>query len=527
MIEVETIWVCPSPSYSSRECHDYQNRFSASPLSDNALLLLLAAGGALIHIVLNGQYGFHRDELDIIMNARQLEWGYVAYPPFTPLIARLGLELFGNSLQGLRLFSALGQGLVMVLAGLMARDMGGKRGAQAMAAVATFIAPVALTAGTLIQYMAFDYVWWVLMAFFTVRLLATDDPRYWLGIGASIGLGMQTKYTVAFWVAGLIVAVLVSSLRKYLRSKWLWLGAALALLIYLPNLLWQIQHQFISLDFLAAIHARDLQWGRADDFLPEQLYIATNPFTLPLWLAGLAACLFATSLKRFRPLAWIFLTTFMLFMVSRGRAYYTGPAYVMLLAAGCVWFENVLEGRTKTIRRIGLGVLWGLIVAGSVIGIVLVKPVAPINSSLWKVTSDVSGEVVEMVGWPDLTGQVAGIYQSIPENEKPHTVILAGNYGEAGALDLYGPEYGLPRVISGANSLWYRGYGDFEPETVIVVGFERGYADNFFKQCQPVGRVTNRYNVANEESTHHTGLYLCRQPRQSWSEMWQEMKWFQ
>jgi 4-amino-4-deoxy-L-arabinose transferase-like glycosyltransferase len=178
-------------------------------LSDNGLLLLVAGCGVLIHALLNGQYGFHRDELDILMNARQLDWGYVAYPPVTPLIARLGLELFGNSLQGLRLFSALGQGLVMFLAGLMARDMGGKRGAQAMAAIAAFIAPVALMAGTLIQYMAFDYVWWVMVAFFAVRLLATDDPRCWLGIGASIGLGMLTKFTIAFWVV-LIVAVLIT-----------------------------------------------------------------------------------------------------------------------------------------------------------------------------------------------------------------------------------------------------------------------------------------------------------------------------
>ncbi len=496
-------------------------------LSDNALLLLLAVGGVSIHILLNGQYGFHRDELDILMNARQLDWGYVAYPPLTPFIARLGLELFGNSLQGLRLFSALGQGLVMVLAGLMARDMGGKRGAQVMAAIATFIAPVALTAGTLIQYMAFDYVWWVMIAFFTVRLLAKDDARYWLGIGASIGLGMQTKFTIAFWVMGLIVAVLITPARKYLRSKWLWLGAALALLIYLPNLLWQIQHQFISLDFLSAIHARDIQWGRAGGFLPEQLYNTTNPFTLPLWIAGLLACLFAKSMKRFRFLAWMFLTTFALFMVTSGRAYYPAPAYVMLLAAGSAWFESWLEGRAKTLRRIGFGMLWSLLVAGSVVGIVLIKPVAPINSPLWEVTSGINGEIVEMVGWQDLTAQVAGIYQAIPENEKPRAVILAGNYGEAGALDLYGAEAGLPRVISGANSLWYRGYGQTDPETVIVVGFERGYADKFFTQCQPVGRVTNRYNVANEETTHHTGLYLCRQPRQPWDQMWQEMKWFQ
>lgn len=495
--------------------------------SDNGLLLLLALCGVLIHILLNGQYGFHRDELDILMNARQLAWGYVAYPPLTPFIARIGLELFGNSLQGLRLFSALGQGLVMVLAGLMARDMGGRRGAQAMAAIAAFIAPVALTAGTLIQYMAFDYVWWVMVAFFTVRLLATDDPRYWLGIGASIGLGMQTKFTIVFWVAGLVVAVLVTPARKYLRSKWLWLGAGLALLIYLPNLIWQIQHGFISLEFLSSIHARDIQWGRAAGFLPEQLYATTNPFTMPLWIAGFAACLFASSMKRFRLLVWMFLTTFALFLITRGRAYYTAPAYVMLLAAGSAWFEHCLEGRAKIARQIGFGLLWSLLVAGSLVGVVLIKPIAPINSPLWEVTAGVNGEVVEMVGWQDLTAQVAGICQSIPENEKPRTAILAGNYGEAGALDLYGAEYNLPRIVSGANSLWYRGYGQPEPKTVVVVGFERGYADKFFGQCEPAGVVTNRYDVKNEESTHHTGLYICRQPRQPWSEMWREMQWFQ
>jgi hypothetical protein len=132
-----------------------------------------------------------------------------------------------------------------------------------------------------------------------------------------------------------------------------------------------------------------------------------------------------------------------------------------------------------------------------------------------------------MIGWHDLTAQVAEIYKSIPENEKPRTVILAGNYGEAGALDLYGDEYGLPRVISGGNSLWYRGYGDPEPETVIVVGFDGSYAKNFFSSCEFAGTVSNRYGVRNEESSYHTSMYICRQPRQPWSEMWQDMQWFQ
>lgn len=496
--------------------------------TDNLILLLMALCVVIFHIALNGQYGFHRDELDFIMNARQLAWGYVSYPPITPLFARIGLELFGESLRGLRVLPAIAQGIVMILAAWMARDMGGKRNAQILTAFMVFIAPISLFGGTVIMYFAFDYLWWVLVAFFMVRLFATDDPRYWLGIGAGIGLGMMTKYTMGFFVAGLVVAVLVTPARKYLRSKWLYLGAALALLIFLPNLIWQIQHDFIAFEYLSFIHARDVDWGRADDFLPEQLFLTTNPLSLPLWTVGLSLCLFSASMKRFRTLGWMFIVTFVLFLINQGRGYYTGPAYVMLLAAGCVWFENWFERLGGTKRRVGYGLLWTMQVIGSLIGIVLMKPIGAVNSALWDFRSDVSGDLfVEMVGWQDMTKQVADIYQSIPESEKPNTVILAGNYGEAGALDLYGDEYGLPRIISGGNSYWYRGYGDPEPETMIVVGFEGDYARHFFKSCQFSDTVKNSYNVKNEETSYHTGLYVCRDPRRPWSEMWQEMQWYQ
>jgi hypothetical protein len=495
-------------------------------LTDTQLLNLLAISGALIHILLNGQYGFHRDELDFVMNARQLAWGYISYPPITPLFARIGLELFGESLRGLRVLPAIAQGIVMILAGFMARDMGGKRNAQILTAFAVFIAPVSLFGGTVIMYFAFDYLWWVLVAFFMVRLLATDDARYWLGIGAGIGLGMMTKYTMGFFVAGLVVAVLVTPARKYLKSKWLYLGAALALLIFLPNLIWQAQHDFIAFDYLSSIHARDVSWGRGDDFLPEQLFLTTNPLSLPIWTVGLSLCLFSVSMKRFRTLGWMFVVTFILFLINQGRGYYTGPAYVMLLAVGCVWFEGWFERLGGKKCQVGYGLLWTMQVIGSLIGVVLMKPIGAINSTLWDFRYDVSGDLfVEMVGWQDLTAQVTGIYQPIPESEKPRAAILAGNYGEAGALELYGK--GLPRIISGANSLWYRGYGDPEPETVIVVGFERVDAEKIFSSCEYAGTVTNSYEVKNEESSYHTGLYICRQPRRPWSELWQEMRWYQ
>jgi hypothetical protein len=164
---------------------------------------------------------------------------------------------------------------------------------------------------------------------------------------------------------------------------------------------------------------------------------------------------------------------------------------------------------------------------GTVVCIVLIKPVAPINSPLWNITSKVNSDVVEMVGWQDLTAQVAGIYANLPEDQKLHSAILTGNYGEAGALELYGSAYGLPLVISGGNSMWARGYGDPPPETVIVVGYESQEATSLFKECEMAGQVTNKYGVMNEESSSHNILFVCRQPREPWSVMWKNMQWFQ
>ena len=386
--------------------------------NDVSILLLLGLGIALAHILTNGQYGFHRDELDIIMNARRLDWGYVAYPPLTPLLARIELALLGSSLTAMRLLPALSQGIAAVLVGLMARDMGGRRPAQILAALAAAISPVALTTGMLIQYMSFDYLWWVAVAFFTVRLLATDNPRWWLGIGAGIGLGLMTKYTMAYFVIGLMAGILLTPARRYLRSRWLWAGAGVATLIVLPNLIWQAQHNFISLNFLAAIHARDIQWGRTADFLPKQLYEEVNPFVLPLALAGLIWCFFAPAGRRFRALGWMYVTTILLLAVSRGRSYYVAPAYAMLLACGAVWLEGWLANRTPVVRRIAVGFVCVFVLLGAAAGIALVKPIAPINSALWNITAELGETLREMVGWPDMAEQVAAIYAKHPGGRK-------------------------------------------------------------------------------------------------------------
>jgi 4-amino-4-deoxy-L-arabinose transferase-like glycosyltransferase len=494
-------------------------------LNDTSILILLAVTRLALHLFTNSQYGFHRDELAVLDDARYLAWGYVNYPPLTPFIGRVALGLFGTSLVGIRFFSALALSIVMVLTGLMTRELGGTIRAQMVASLAAAIAPMSLIMGAMFQYTAFDYLWWVLIAYLMLRLLKSNDPRWWLGIGVVIGLGLLTKYTMAVYVVGIIAGVLLTSSRRYLKSPCFWGGVALSVLIILPNFIWQIQHHFIVLTFLSYIHARDVQIGRADGFFPMQLLVSANPFTLPLWVTGLYYYFCSSTGIPYRMLGWMYLIPLVLLTVMQGRFYYLAPAYPMLLAAGAVVGEHWLSSMTADNTRLGWRVTWVALVAGSALSGALMLPIAPINSALWKVTSQVHDNFVEQIGWSELVTTVANVYAALPNLDKSLSGVLTGNYGEAGAINLYGSEYGLPEAISGVNSYWLRGYGDPPPQVLIVVGFSHDEAERFFTTCSLAGHITNRYGVMNEES-QHPDVFVCRKPRQPWSELWQDLQSF-
>ena len=248
----------------------------------------------------------------------------------------------------------------MVLAGLIARELGGRRGAQIVTALVAALMPFSMIAGGVMQYVSIDYLWWVLLAWLLLRLVNSGDARWWLAIGAAIGVGMLTKYTMVFCVAGIVVATLATPLRAHLTSRWLWPGVAVSLLLFLPNALWQWRHEFVSLDFLEAIHARDMRIGRTDDFVLGQLYANAGPFALPIWLLGLGWLVFSGAARRYRMLAWMYAVPLLLFAVAQARAYYMAPAYPMLVAAGCVAAGRWLRARQplgKGMRRLGAGVL--------------------------------------------------------------------------------------------------------------------------------------------------------------------------
>jgi 4-amino-4-deoxy-L-arabinose transferase-like glycosyltransferase len=241
----------------------------------------------------------------------------------------------------------------MLLVGLIARDLGGSPRAQVVAAFAAAIAPISLVWSSCFSYSGFDYLWWVLIAFLVVRLLKTEDPRYWLGIGSALGLGMLTKYTIAFYVAGIAAGILLTGARRYLSSPWLWAGIGLAMLIFSPNLIWQVQYDYIYLHFLSFMHSRDIQIGRMQSFLVEQLYLAANPVAIPLWLAGLYYYFGTSTGRRYRMLGWMAAVPFASLLFVRGRGYYTSPNFPFLISAGAVygegWLASLPHGRARTV----------------------------------------------------------------------------------------------------------------------------------------------------------------------------------
>jgi hypothetical protein len=495
-------------------------------LSDTGVLILFGLGVVSLHILVNGEYGFHRDELLTFTNAQHLAWGYVVYPPVTAVLGRAELALFGTSLTGFRFFPALAQGIVLVLSGLMARELGGQSEGQLVAATAVAIGGASLFSGASLSYTTFDYLWWVVVAYFVVRLLRSEDPRWWVAIGPAIGFGMLTKYTMAFLVLGVVGGMLLTPARRFLKSPWLWCGVVLALLMMLPNLIWQFHHDFASFAYMKSIHNRDIGWGWTDNFLLDQLWKSQNPVTAPLWFAGLWY-LFATKEgERQQMLGWMYAIPLAALFAARGRDYYLAPAYPMLLAAGAVWGEAWVKTLSVRAARIVRRVTWRSFAVGGLIAAAFTLPIAPLGTMWWQVADGANGNFNMEIGWPELAATVAKIRTTLPAEDQATVGILAGDEGETGAINLYGPRYCLPTAISGMNSNWMRGYGNPPPQTLITLGLKRDFLDRNFATCEIAGRLTNPWGIENTAIKGYEDIFVCRHLREPWPEFWKHFRYY-
>jgi hypothetical protein len=491
---------------------------STEPATHTVELIALAGAIALVHLLTNNRYGFHRDELQFLSDAKHLDWGFVPYPPFTPFVERIGMKLFGLSMVGLRLFSVLAQSIAIYVTGLMARELGGGRLAQVTAALAIALSPLPLFEGTEFQYSTFDYLWWVLIAYFVIRLLKSENPRWCLAIGVVVGVGFMTKYTMGFYVAGIVGGLVFTWARRFLFSGWFWLGIVLAFLICLPNVVWQLHHGLVSLHFLQSIHARDVDEGRAHGFVWDQFRICANLCAAPLWIAGLV---FYLRDRRYRMLGWMFVIPFALFFFGNGRGYYLAAAYPMLFAMGAVAGERWVESLSRAWRWTLEGVFFTGVAAYGVIVAVILLPFTN-SGPLKNFALKNNGDLREEIGWNELVKTVAGIRDSLPAEQQKSVGVVTGNYGEAGAIEIFGPTYHLPAPISVTNSAWLRGYPTPPPTALIVIGWSQKQVDASFTDCRLAGHNANSSGIENEESKDHPDIFVCGSPRKPWQEFWKE-----
>lgn len=467
----------------------------------------LTAGGVVaLLLAVSGRYGFHRDELYFVVAGRRLDWGYVDQPPLTPFVARVAETVGGTTPIALRVLPALAIGAVVLLAASMSRRLGGGRVAQIFAAVAAGGSGVALAIGHLLSTTSFDYLLWTLATWLLVRLLDGADPRWWLALGATIGVGLLNKHLIGLFAVAVFFSLLATRQRSLLAGRWPWIGVGVAALLALPNVIWQIANGLPQLEMSAALARRS---DGPVAFVLEQVGLLSIVLVVP---AGIGAwrLLRSQEMERWRPIGFTFVLLFVFFLVAGGKSYYVAPMYPVLLAAGSLWFERL--GRTPRLTMSGATAIG--VAAGMFIALPLVPPTLV-------ATIDATGELGETVGWPELIEQVSAVYASIPDPDRVDVAIFTGSYGEAGAIDVLGSDAGLPKAASGHNNYWLWG----PPERhgpIIGVGAVGNVLRSICPGTIEVDRLSNPYGVENEEAG--LPLHLCLSPDRQLSDIWQDVK---
>jgi hypothetical protein len=492
----------------------------------------LAAFATLLHFAFNGRYGYFRDELYYAACGEHLAWGYLDHAPLAPAVAWFSRRLLGNSLFALRFFPALAAAAKVYLAGWMAREMGGARFAQFLAALAVLLAPIYLTFDNFLSMNSFEPVLWMACAALFLRIRNGGRPQLWLLFGAVAGLGLLNKHSMLFFGSGLFAGFLLTSARRAFAAKWIWLGAALVLLLFLPNLLWEIHNGFPTIALLHAVIGRKYTLVSPWTFVAEQALL-THPLATPLWLAGLWFLFHDSAGRNYAALAWAYLVVLAEMLVLHGKIYYLAPAYPMLLAAGAVWTE--LRALPRTGAWLKPAIVAPLLLGG-LIAAPLAMPILPVAAAVkycrfWDVDA-VRVENVplrelpqlfgDMFGWPEQVQAVARVYDALPPDERVKAALLAYNYGEAGAIDYFGSRYGLPKAICAQNQYGLWGPRAYTGEVVVAIGYTTEQLQPYFGDVRLAARISPRYAIPEESNLP---IYLCRKPRKPLATMWPSLRW--
>jgi hypothetical protein len=507
-----------------------------------AILLGLAALPILIALVAtNDSYGYFADEFYYLACSEHLAWGYVDHPPLSIALLALIRAILGDALWALHLLPALAVAGSVLLTGLMARRLGAGAFGQGLAALAAVITPLYLIFASYYSMNAFDLLFWCLGAYVILGILKNDAPKGWLLFGLIAGLGLQNKLSMGFFGLGLCVALVLTHNRKYIASKvdgkfrpglYLWAGGALAMLIFLPHLIWQALSDWPTIEFMRNSTAANATSPVA--FLFLQVF-GPHPFNFPLWLTGLYFYLFSRRGKRYRMMGIIYVSVFMLLILQGAKAYYLLVAYPMLFAGGAVLIESFAE-RGKWRGRILKPVIVTVLVVGTVPMLPLNLPLLP-PKELLDFAKDMPPEMQQALGmstsqgelplilsgrlcWEEFVAEVARVYETLPEEDRNECVIFAGSYHSAAAIDFLGKEYGLPPATSYHNNYYLWGPGDTSWDVVIAVGVHPVWLESMFGEIVEAGRTSCEY--ANPLNRNDEPIYVCRKPKRPIAEVWAE-----
>jgi 4-amino-4-deoxy-L-arabinose transferase-like glycosyltransferase len=482
----------------------------------------VAVGAAVFVLLmaLSPWYGFHRDELYFLDAGRHLQGAYVDQPVFAPLLARLSLELFGVSLPGLRLWPALAGWTTVVLAGMVARECGGSRRAQLLAAVSVATMPVLLAVDHNEGPTAFDMLAWTALALVVLRIGRTGGQRLWLLAGAITGVGLANKHSIAFFALAILCGAILGGGRRSVLNRWVAAGAGIAALFTLPDLIWQAQHGWATIEMTRHLNQENGGLGNIGSWISGQ-FLMSSLALLAVWIAGLRF-LWRSRRPLWRALVWAYAALFVFFALTTGaKIYYLAGAYVYLLAAGAVAIESWLSARPLRLR-----LLLAATVVTTIPALLIVLPILPARDTGWFYS--INQQPGESIGWNDFVREVAGAWSRVPLRRRAGAVIFTVTYGEAGAINELGRGR-LPGAISDQNSEWWWGPGNPHAQTVLAVapgpldvtGYG-AYLRRYFASVRVLATLSNRAGIHNQEWGGH--VYLCGAPREPWGLIWPQLR---
>jgi hypothetical protein len=503
-------------------------RWPIGPL-DGKLVALLVAAKLAVHLVSAGRYGYFRDELYFLDLGRHLDWGYVDCAPLIALYAKIAL-LLGGSLPVLRTIAALAGAARVVLTMLLARELGGGRFAQALAGLCALAVPIFLAADSIFTMNGFESLFWMGCVFFLIRIVRTGDSRLWVWFGVLAGLGIENKHSTLFFGGAVVAALLLTRERREFARPGIWIGGAVALLLFLPNILWQVRHGYPTLEDLQNVkRAGKNVVLNPVEFILQQIQFL-HPFLLPIWLTGLFSFFFGRG-SRMRVLGWTYLVLLALMIAAKAKNYYLAPIYPMLFASGAVAIEGWLERRSWSRGRLWPKVALAVwVVASGAFVVPAILPILPPDKLLAyqrrigaappktevRHEGPLEQRLGDQFGWEELVADVARIYRSLPPEERARTGIFASNYGEAGALNLFGPAYGLPAPICAHQNHYFWGPPQSEPATLIWLQWGRRGVEDHCRSVEQAGEHFHPWGMAEENRP----IYLCRGLRHTIAEYW-------